>query len=48
MDKFKKLVAIEPVNMVPEARPRLEGLAGSVVMYDDIPCTTTYLHRLTR
>lgn len=45
MDKFKKLVAIEPVNMVPEARPRLEGLAESVVMYDDIPSSSDEIVR---
>lgn len=37
MEKFNKLVAIEPVNMVQGALARLESLAENVVMYDDIP-----------
>lgn len=34
---FKKLVAIEPVSLVPEAEKRLENFAGEVVLYNDIP-----------
>ena len=37
MEKFKKLVAIEPVNMVPEGRDRLTLYAEEIIMYDDIP-----------
>lgn len=37
MEKFNKLVAIEPVNMVQGALARMESLAEKVVMYDDIP-----------
>ena len=35
--KFKKLVAIEPVSMIPSAEKKLYELAETVVMYDDIP-----------
>lgn len=37
MKKFKKLVAIEPVNMVAEGEARLKEYADDVVMYDSIP-----------
>ena len=37
MDKFKKIVAIEPVGLEPWAVERLRGLAAEVVMYDDVP-----------
>lgn len=37
MDKFKKLVAIEPVNMTAEAEARLGTYADKVVMHKDIP-----------
>lgn len=35
--KFKKLVAIEPVSLIPSAEKKLYDLAETVVMYDDIP-----------
>ena len=35
--KFKKLVAIEPVSLIPSAEKKLYELAETVVMYDDIP-----------
>ncbi len=34
---FRKLVAIEPVSLVPEAEKELNLYAKEVVMYDDIP-----------
>ena len=34
---FKKIVAIEPVSLVPAAREELREYAGQVVLYDDIP-----------
>ena len=37
MRKFRKLVAIEPVNMVKEAVDGLAGFADEVVTYNDIP-----------
>ncbi|MFR1832183.1 MAG: NAD(P)-dependent oxidoreductase [Lachnospiraceae bacterium] len=37
MKKFKKLVAIEPVNLVPEAEMALFQYAEEVVLYSDIP-----------
>ena len=37
MDKFKKLVAIEPVGMTAEAEARLAAYADEVVMHTDIP-----------
>lgn len=36
---FKKLVAIEPVSMVPAAEKKLYSYAHEVVMYQDIPTT---------
>ena len=39
MNKFKKLVAIEPVNMVQGAEARLAALAETVDMYTDIPAS---------
>lgn len=36
---FKKLVAIEPVSLVPAAEKKLNEYAEEVVMYDDIPAT---------
>lgn len=35
--KFRKLVAIEPVSLIPSAEEKLNDLAEEVVMYDDIP-----------
>ncbi len=37
MKKFKKLVAIEPVSLVPEAEKELYQYAEEVVLYPDIP-----------
>ncbi len=37
MTKFKKIVAIEPVSLIPEAEEKLKTLAEEVVMYDDVP-----------
>lgn len=34
---FKKLVAIEPLNLIPSAEKELESLAKNVTMYDDRP-----------
>ncbi len=34
---FKKLVAIEPVNLLPNAKQRLSDYAHEVLLYDDIP-----------
>lgn len=36
--KFKKLAAIEPVNLIPEAQKELEEWAEEVILYEDIPC----------
>lgn len=47
MDKFKKLVAIEPVNMLPEDEARLAVYADEVVTYKDIPsCDDEILRRV--
>ncbi len=35
--KFNKIVAIEPISLVPEAEEKLRNYAETVVMYDDIP-----------
>lgn len=37
MKRFKKIVAIEPVSMVPSAEKRLHDYADEVEMYGDIP-----------
>lgn len=37
MKKFRKLVAIEPVSLIPTAEQRLYELADEVVLYDDVP-----------
>ena len=34
---FQKLVAIEPVSLVPEAEEKLHEYAKEVVLYHDIP-----------
>lgn len=34
---FKKLVAIEPVSLIPSAEEELNGFAEEVVMYEDVP-----------
>ena len=36
---FKKLVAIEPLNLIPSAEKTLESFAESVTMYNDRPST---------
>ena len=35
--KFRKLVAIEPVSLIPSAEKKLHDYAEEVVLYDDIP-----------
>ena len=37
MNKFNKIVAIEPVSLIPEYEEKLKTLADEVVMYGDIP-----------
>lgn len=37
MEKFKKLVAIEPVSLVAEGEARLHDYAEEVVLYTDVP-----------
>jgi phosphoglycerate dehydrogenase-like enzyme len=37
MKKFRKIVAIEPVSLIPSAEAKLNDFADEVVMYDDIP-----------
>ena len=37
MKKFRKIVAIEPVSLIPSAEEELWKYADEVVMYDDIP-----------
>ncbi|MBR5850631.1 MAG: dihydrofolate reductase [Alistipes sp.] len=39
MKKFRKLVAIEPVSLIPAAEQELYTLAEEVVLYGDIPAT---------
>lgn len=34
---FNKLVAIEPVSLIPSAEKKLQSFAKEVIMYDDIP-----------
>lgn len=34
---FEKMVAVEPVNLLPEARKRLNGYARAVVFFDRLP-----------
>lgn len=34
---FRKLVAIEPVSLIPSAEKELHSFAGEVIMYDDMP-----------
>ena len=36
---FKKLVAIEPVSLIPSAEKKLHSHASQVVMFDDIPAS---------
>ena len=37
MDMFRKLVAIEPVSLIPSAEEELHAYAEEVVMYSDVP-----------
>lgn len=37
MEKFAKLVAIDPVGLVPHALERLRRMADNIIMYDDVP-----------
>jgi len=37
MKKFRKIVAIEPISLIPSAEEELWKYADEVVMYDDIP-----------
>ena len=37
MKKFRKLVAIEPVSLIPQAEERLESFANEIVKFYDIP-----------
>jgi phosphoglycerate dehydrogenase-like enzyme len=37
MQMFKKLVAIEPVGLIPSAEKQLKRFAAEVIMYDDLP-----------
>ena len=39
MKKFRKLVAIEPVSLIPAAEKELYELAEEVILYGDIPST---------
>ncbi len=43
--KFKKLVAIEPVSLIPSAEAELYNLADEVVLYDNIPATDDEIAR---
>ena len=37
MDKFRKIVAVEPLGLLPEAVAELRTFAGETVFYEDIP-----------
>ena len=37
--KFRKLVAIEPVSLIPSAEQELHNYAHEVVLYTDIPAS---------
>lgn len=37
MKKFQKIVAVEPINLTPDMKERLENYADSVLLYPDIP-----------
>ncbi len=45
MKKFRKLVAIEPVSLIPQAEKRLYDLADEVILYEDIPSTDEEIAR---
>ena len=34
---FKKIVAIEPVNLIPAVRQKLREYAAEVILFEDIP-----------
>ena len=38
---FEKLVAIEPVSLIPSAEEELHRYAKEVVLYRDVPAVTT-------
>lgn len=40
MNKFNKIVAIEPVSLIPQAEQKLQELAETVVLYDNIPASS--------
>lgn len=47
MNKFRKLVAIEPVSLIPSAETDLNLYADEIVMYDDIPsCNEAIIERI--
>lgn len=41
MEKFRKIVAIEPISLIPSAEEELKEYASEVVMYSDIPTDDT-------
>ncbi|MBQ5878625.1 MAG: dihydrofolate reductase, partial [Alistipes sp.] len=43
--KFRKLVAIEPVSLIPSAEQELYTLAEEVILYDDIPSSDEEIAR---
>ena len=45
---FRKLVAIEPVSLIPSAEKELHSYADEVVMYPDIPAGNYSPHRRCR
>lgn len=45
MKKFRKLVAIEPVSLIPSAEEQLHALADEVILYTDIPATDEEIAR---
>ena len=36
---FKKLVAIEPLNLIPSAEKELQNFAHEVVVFNDVPAS---------
>ena len=40
MNKFNKIVAIEPVSLIPQAEQKLQELAETVIIYDSIPTSS--------
>lgn len=44
---FKKLVAIEPISLIPSAEKKLHQYADEVILYSDIPATAEeFVHRI--